>query len=62
MAVATVLHVNVAVVGVAITAAFAGAVLVAHTGTAIAVVNVVLLVASQPVAGPVAFLGTTYQL
>jgi hypothetical protein len=59
-----VLQLNEAVVEVAMVAPFAGTVLVAHDGavTITAVVNVVLLLASQPVAGPPAFLGTTYQL
>ena len=63
VAVATDPQVNVAVVCVPIVEAFAGNVLVAHTGTGIAaVVKVVLFVASQPTAGPLAFLGITYQL
>jgi len=55
-------HVSVAVVCVAIVLALAGDVLVTHAGTGIAVVNVVLLFTSQPVAAPVVFFGTTYQL
>jgi len=42
--------------------AFNGAVLVAQTGTATAVVNVDLLEMSQLTAGPLAFFGTIYQL
>ena len=63
VAVATEPQVKVADVCVPMVEAFAGAELVAHTGTGIAaVVNVVLFVASQPAAGPDAFFGTTYQL
>ena len=63
VAVAAAGHVRAAVVCVAMVAPLAGAVLVTQTGTGIAaVVNVVLLETSQPVAGPLAFLGTIYQL
>ena len=55
-------QVSVAVVCVAIVVPLAGAVLVTQAGTGIAVVNVVLLFTSQPVAAPVVFFGTTYQL
>ena len=42
---------------------FEGAVLVTQAGIGkTAVVNVVVLVAAQPVAAPLAFLGATYQL
>lgn len=46
----------------AIVEPLAGKLLVAQAGAAGAVVNVVALVKSQPVAGPPAFFGTTYQL
>ena len=56
-------QVRVAVVCVAMVLALAGDVLVTQAGTGIAaVVNVVLLFTSQPVAEPVVFFGTTYQL
>ena len=54
-----------AVVCVAMVEAFKGAVLVAQVGTGTttaAVVNVLPLVRSQLTAGPLAFLGTIYQL
>ena len=54
---------SVAVVCVAIVVPLAGDVLVTQAGTGMAaVVNVVLLFTSQPVAAPVVFFGTTYQL
>jgi len=62
VAVATELQVSVAVVCVAMVEAFKGAVFVAQTGTATAVVNVDLFDTSQLTAGPLAFFGTTYQL
>ena len=63
VAVAAAGQLSAAVVCVARTAPLAGAVLVTQAGTGIvAVVNVVLLETSQPVAGPLAFLGTIYQL
>jgi len=65
VAVATELQVSVAVVCVAMVDAFNGAVLVAQVGTGTttaAVVKVLPLVRSQLTAGPLAFLGTTYQL
>ena len=46
----------------AVVEAFKGAVLVAQTGTTTAVVNVDLFEISQLTAGPLAFLGTIYQL
>ena len=56
-------QVSVAVVCVAMVVPFAGDVLVTQAGTGIAaVVNVVVLFTSQPVADPVAFFGITYQL
>ena len=56
-------QVSVAVVCVAIVLPLAGDVLVTQAGTGMAaVVNVVLLFTSQPVAAPVVFFGTTYQL
>lgn len=56
-------HVRAAVVCVASTAPLAGEVLVTQSGAGIdAVVKVVLLDRSQPVAGPLAFLGTINQL
>ena len=62
VAVAAAGQVSVAVVCVAIVVPLAGDVLVTQAGTAIAVVNMVLLFTSQPVAAPVVFFGTTYQL
>jgi len=63
VAVAAAGQVSVAVVCVAIVVPLAGDVLVTHAGTGIAaVVKVVLLFTSQPVAAPVVFFGTTYQL
>ena len=58
-------HASVAVVCVPIVEALTGALLIAQPGTGItaaAVVKVVLLEMSQPTAGPLAFLGTIYQL
>jgi len=63
VAVAAAGQLSAAVVCVAIVVPLAGAVLVTQAGTGIAaVVNVVLLFTSQPVAAPVVFFGTTYQL
>ena len=63
VAVAAAGQVSVAVVCVAMVLALAGDVLVTHAGTGMAaVVKVVLLLMSQPVAAPVAFFGITYQL
>ena len=62
---ATELQVRVAAVCVARTDPLMGTLLIAQPGTVTAtaaVVNVVLLVASQPTAGPEASFGTTYQL
>ncbi len=62
---ATVLHVKLAVVWVAMVVALAGAVLVAHPGTGIttlAVVKLVVLEAAHPVAPPVPLMGIIYQL
>ena len=58
-------HTRLAAVCVAIVVPLTGELLVAQPGTGTttaAVVNVVLLETSQPVAGPLAFLGTIYQL
>jgi len=63
VAVAAAGQVSVAVFCVAIVVPLAGDVLVTHAGTGMAaVVKVVLLLMSQPVAAPVAFFGITYQL
>jgi len=63
VAVAAAGQLSAAVVCVAIVVPLAGAVLVTQAGTGIAaVVKVVLLFTSQPVAAPVAFFGITYQL
>ena len=63
VAVAAAGQLSAAVVCVAMVVPLAGAVLVTQAGTGIAaVVNVVLLFTSQPVAAPVAFLGAIYQL
>ena len=63
VAVAAAGQVSVAVVCVAIVVPLAGDVLVTQAGTGMAaVVNVVVLAASQVVAAPVAFLGAMYQL
>jgi hypothetical protein len=62
VAVAAAGQVSVAVVCVASVVPSTGAVLVTQAGTGIAaVVKLVLLETSQPVAGPLAFLGVIYQ-
>jgi len=63
VAVAAAGQLSAAVVCVAIVVPLAGDVLVTQAGTGIAaVVNVVVLLAAQVVAAPVAFLGAIYQL
>jgi hypothetical protein len=63
VAVATAFQKMAAVVSVPMVVPLAGDAFTAQAGEAMeAVVNVVLLAISQPVAGPVAFLGTIYQL
>jgi len=64
VAVAAAGHVSVAVVWVASVVPFAGDVLITQegTGNTAAVVKVVVLVAAQVVAAPLAFLGAIYQL
>ena len=55
-------QVSVAVVGVPIVLPLVGDVLITHAGNAPPTLNVVLLLVAQPVAEPILFLGTTYQL
>ena len=62
VAVAALFHARLAVVCVARVLLSAGAVLVTQAGTGMLAVVKLVLLEEQPVAGPVAFLGTTYQL
>ena len=55
-------QVRVAVVGVPIVVPLVGDVLTTHAGNAAPMLKVVLLLVEQPVAEPILFLGTTYQL
>ena len=55
-------QVSVAVAGVPIVLPLAGDVLTTHAGNAPPMLKVVILLVAQPVAEPILFLGTTYQL